>query len=83
VLPRLIALFKTPGLRDLGHSGPYLHNGQADSLEDVVDQYRTSSALGRSGALRNGAPELRPIMLDDEGAAALASFLRALNEDYE
>ena len=36
LLDGAVALFKTPGLRDLGHSGPYLHDGSADTLEDVV-----------------------------------------------
>ncbi len=30
LLDRAIARFKTPGLRDLGHSAPYMHNGQFD-----------------------------------------------------
>jgi hypothetical protein len=31
-----IGLFKTPGLRTLGQSAPYLHTGGKDTLEDVV-----------------------------------------------
>src|SRR6185369_15054809 len=34
-----IASFKTPGLRDLGHSAPYMHNGRVDDLEAVITQY--------------------------------------------
>lgn len=33
LLDRAIARFKTPGLRDLGHSAPFMHNGQFDTLE--------------------------------------------------
>jgi cytochrome c peroxidase len=83
LLPRTIALFKTPTLRGLSHSHPYLHNGQKDTLEDVVRFYIRSSALMRAGKLRNGAPELADIRLRDDDVAAVAAFLRALNEDYE
>jgi cytochrome c peroxidase len=83
LLPRTVALFKTPGLRDLGQSAPYLHTGQKDSLEDVVEFYRTISALARAGSLRNGAPELLGMALSAGDIDSLAAFLRALNEDYE
>ena len=32
LLDEAIARFKTPGLRDLGHSAPYMHNGQFDHI---------------------------------------------------
>ncbi len=83
LLPTSVAVFKTPGLRDLGHSAPYMHNGQFDTLEQIVNFYRGSSALARQGTLRNGAAELKGIVLTDVDVAPLAAFLRALNEDYE
>ncbi len=82
-LDAAIARFKTPGLRDLGHSGPYMHNGAFDSLEDAVGFYVGASASQRAGELRNGAPELVGIELGPDDVAALAAFLRSLNEDYE
>jgi cytochrome c peroxidase len=83
LLDASIALFKTPGLRDLGHSAPYFHDGSFDSLEAVVTFYRETAALARSGALRNAAPELARLSIDAADVAPLAAFLRALNEDYE
>ncbi len=82
-LPRTIALFRTPGLRDLGHSGPYLHTGQMATLEDVLHFYSRMSALARAGQLRNADPELSRISLDEQDIAALAAFLRSLDEDYD
>jgi len=58
MLDTALGLFKTPGLRDLGHSDPYLHTGRMDSLEDVVTFYRNASTAERAGLLRNGAHEL-------------------------
>jgi hypothetical protein len=83
LLPRSIALFKTPGLRDLGHSAPYMHTGQFDTLESIIGFYRNMSELARSGQLRNGDAALRGIALNDEDVSPLKAFLRALNEDYE
>ena len=83
LLPKTIALFKTPGLRDLADSGPYLHTGRKDTLVDVVDLYRTNSSLQRAGALRNGATELSAMSILPTDEAPLAAFLTSLTEDYE
>lgn len=83
LLDRAIARFKTLGLRDLSHSAPYMHNGQFDTLTDIITFYRDSSTLARAGTLRNGAPELRGIALQAGDAAALVAFLMSLNEDYQ
>jgi cytochrome c peroxidase len=60
-----------------------MHNGQFDSLEDIVRFYGDVSNLARAGTLRNGAPQLKAIALIDQNVAPLAAFLRSLNEDYE
>jgi hypothetical protein len=83
LLDAAIARFKTPGLRDLGHSNPYMHNGAFDSLENAVGFYIGQSNAERAGALRNGAPELAGVSLSAADVAPLAAFLRSLNEDYE
>lgn len=83
LLPLTIGRFKTPGLRDLADSAPYLHTGGKDTLEDVVEFYRVFSAKARNGQVRNPAPELRGMALVPADVAPLAAFLRSLNEDYE
>ena len=82
LLRRTIAQFKTPGLRDLGHSAPYSHAGQANTLEDVVRGYIKNAELRREGKLRNGDRELRGIALTEQDIAPLVKFLKSLNEDY-
>jgi len=83
LLDAAVALFKTPSLRDLGHSAPYLHTGRKDTLEDVVAFYRAMSERARHGRVRNGARDLAGIALRDTDAAPLVAFLRSLNEDFE
>jgi hypothetical protein len=82
VLPDTIARFKTPTLRDLGQSYPYLHTGRMNSIEDVLRFYQKFSGLARHDAVRNADPELPNISLEDNSIVPLAAFLRSLNEDY-
>jgi cytochrome c peroxidase len=77
-----VARFKTPSIRDLGHSDPYFHSGSAATLEEVMAFYLRASDLARADRLRNSAPELRAVRLGDEDIRTLAAFLRSLNEDY-
>ncbi|MDF0674719.1 MAG: cytochrome c peroxidase [Nitrospira sp.] len=83
LLDRAIARFKTPGLRDLGHSAPYMHNGQFDTLDNIIDFYIEVSDQSRAGTLRNGDIQLRGIAMKPDDIASLVAFLKSLNEDYQ
>lgn len=83
LLPFTIAAFKTPVLRDLGHSEPYMHSGEFINLKDVVNFYITSSTQARNGQILNVAPELKNIHLVTNDNESLVAFLMALNEDYD
>jgi hypothetical protein len=83
VLPLTIGRFKTPTLRDLAHSQPYLHTGRMDTIEKVLDFYRHTALLAQAGTLRNADPNITGISIDDKDETALAAFLRSLNEDYD
>lgn len=83
LLDRAIARFKTPGLRDLGHSAPYMHTGQFDGLGNVLQFYRGTSDQARAGTLRNGDIQIQGIALTAGDLPALTSFLNSLNEDYQ
>jgi CheY-like chemotaxis protein len=76
-------MFKTPTVRDLGQSGPYLHSGAMAGIEDVLRFYLQASELARRGRLRNADPLISNIRLAPSDVPALAAFLRSLNEDYQ
>ena len=78
-----IATFKTPMLRDLADSGPYLHNGSRNTLAEVVEFYIASSALARAGQLRNAPPEFAQMSINGDDVQALVAFLVSLTEDYD
>jgi cytochrome c peroxidase len=69
--------FKTPTLRDVARTAPYMHDGSLRTLEEVVAFYDR-------GGNPNPAldPALQPLSLDDEEKADLVAFLEALNGDW-
>jgi cytochrome c peroxidase len=66
--------FKTPTLREVDRSAPYMHDGSLASLDDVVDYYDRG---GNTHALLD--QELRPIGLTGPEKHALVAFLRSLS----
>ena len=83
LLDEAIARFKTPGIRDLDHSAPYMHNSKFDTLDNAVGFYLGSSSSARAGTLRNGANALKGITLLPANISPHVAFLKSLNEDYQ
>ena len=68
--------FKTPMLRNVALTAPYMHDGSLQTLEAVVRFYN-------QGGINNNAldPLIRPLDLNDEEIFALVAFLRSLTGD--
>jgi cytochrome c peroxidase len=65
--------FKTPSLRNVAATAPYMHDGSLGTLEDVVRFY------DRGGIPHDGLdPLLRPLGLSDDEVEALVAFLESL-----
>ncbi|MFO0852620.1 MAG: cytochrome c peroxidase [Gemmataceae bacterium] len=65
--------FKTPSLRGVGLSAPYMHDGSLKTLEDVIEFY------DRGGAANPHLdPAIKPLNLTAGEKAALVAFLKAL-----
>ena len=82
VLALTLGRFKTPSLRDLGQSAPYLHNGRFQTIEEVLRFYQRLSDLAEVGEMRNAPLEYAAIKLAEPDFVPLSAFLRSLNEDY-
>jgi cytochrome c peroxidase len=68
--------FKTPTLRELTSTGPYMHDGRFGTLEEVVDYY------DRGGAKVLGMdPRIVPLSLTPVDKTDLVAFLRALSSN--
>lgn len=67
------AAFKTPTLRDVELSAPYMHDGSLRTLDEVVELYN-------SGGIPNQhlSPHMKPLGLTDQEESDLVAFLRAL-----
>jgi cytochrome c peroxidase len=62
--------FKTPSLRDVSRTGPYMHDGSLNSLEDVVEWY------DRGGAKNPQLDEeIFPLRLTDREKQDVITFL--------
>jgi cytochrome c peroxidase len=68
--------FKTPGLRDLSLSGPYMHDGSLKSLKEVIEFYDKGGDDNE-----NKSPFIGPIGLSDREENNLVEFLISLTSD--
>ena len=76
---RDFATFKTPSLRNLTVTGPYMHDGRFKTLDEVVDHY--SNGIEKSATLDPGlAHENGGVHLSASDHDALVAFLKTLVE---
>jgi cytochrome c peroxidase len=70
--------FKTPTLRGVARTAPYMHDGSLATLEDVIEHYRR-------GGVANAQldPRMRQVRLEPEDTRLLVAFLNALSRPTE
>ncbi len=66
--------FKTPGLREIAKTGPYMHDGSFKTLEEVVEHYS-------KGGVKNKwlHQDIRPLKLSPQDKMNLVEFLKGLS----
>lgn len=66
--------FKTPTLRNIAASAPYLHDGSAKTLEEVIELYD-------KGGIKNPnlSSEIRPLKLTVQQKGDLSAFMKSLS----
>ena len=71
--PHLVGAMRTPSLRNLERTAPYMHQGQLATLADVLRHYNEAppAMIGHS--------ELEPLGLDRRELAQLEVFLETLS----
>lgn len=76
--------FKTPSLRNIEITGPYMHDGRMATLEEVVEHYSTGVLAHPylSAHMKNGDGSPRHLDFTPEESASLVAFLKTLT-DYE
>lgn len=78
-LPETWGQFKTPSLRNVAKTAPYMHQGQFATTREVVRFYSTLRPSTRGGHPHPGV--LRPLRLDEEEVDALVAFLESLTDE--
>lgn len=66
--------FKVPTLREVVHTGPYMHDGRFRTLDDVLEFYRKGGQPGPHLDSR-----IAPFFLDAPAKANLTEFLKSLS----
>jgi cytochrome c peroxidase len=82
-LQRMIGTFKTPSLRNLDFSPPYMHTGGFSTIESALAELMRLSEMARGGRVREADEGLAKIRISDADIATLAAFLKTLNEDLK
>lgn len=65
--------FKTPTLRDIDLTAPYMHNGAYTTLDEVVEHYNKGGV-----SMENLDPNLKPLNLTDPEKKDIVAFLKSL-----
>ncbi|TRW90638.1 cytochrome-c peroxidase [Candidatus Methylobacter oryzae] len=77
-----IGAFKTPTLRNIALTAPYMHDGSLKTLKEVVNHYNNGGvtpADAQATAFLSGG--IRPLNLTDVQIDELVAFLEALTSD--
>lgn len=69
-------LFKTPTLRNIALTEPYMHDGRFESLEQVLEFYNSGGFPHP-----NADPRMLPLELTDREIYELVEFLKTLNDE--
>jgi cytochrome c peroxidase len=72
--PKDWGAFKTPTLRDIAETPPYMHDGSLKTLKDVVEYYDKGGVLNK-----NLDKDIKPLKLTVDEKADLVEFMRALS----
>ncbi len=72
--PRDWGVFKTPTLREIEHTAPYMHDGSLKTLQEVVDFYDKGGIKNK-----NLDEKIKPLHLTDQEKKDVVAFLLALS----
>lgn len=72
--PRDWGAFKTPTLREIARTAPYMHDGSLATLEEVVEFYNKGGIPNK-----NLDPAIKPLNLTEQEKKDLVEFLKALS----
>jgi cytochrome c peroxidase len=78
-----VRAFKTPSLRNVSATGPYMHNGAFRTLDEVVRFYDAGGGLGAGARIGNQTLSADSLHLTSSERAAIVAFLGSLGGRVE
>ncbi len=82
-IAKFLHAFKTPTLRNVQLTGPYMHNGVFQTLEEVIEFYDKGGAAGRNIQLDNQTLPADALNLSKEEKRKLLLFLHTLTDEVK
>lgn len=79
-MQELLFAFKTPSIRNIEMTGPYMHNGVYKTLDDVVEFYHRGGGVGLGINLPFQSLPFDSLSLDKNEKEAIISFMRSLTD---
>lgn len=73
-------MFKTPGLRNVERTAPYMHNGAFKTLEEVVEFYNDGGGRGRGQNPYSQDSKVAKLDLTEQQKKDLVAFMKSLND---
>lgn len=88
--PDDVGKFKTPSLRDLMYTAPWMHNGLMDDLHGVVNLYNSGmQMINPSPEEKKADPKfpvtdqrMKPLQLNNQEIDAIVAFLKSMSGSY-
>ena len=74
--PADLGRFKSPSLRNVEVTGPYMHDGRFTTLDEVIDHYSSGGKNHPNKDIR-----VQPFRFTDSEKSALIAFLKTLRDD--
>lgn len=72
--------FKTPTLRNISKTAPYMHNGGYKTLKEVISFYNKGGGKGFGFKVDNQTLSDTPLQLNDKEIDLIIEFMEALND---
>jgi cytochrome c peroxidase len=74
-------MFKTPTIRNADLTGPYMHNGVYNTLEEVMEFYNLGGGGGIGFDLPHQTLPFDELNLTDEEVNAIIAYVKTLSDD--
>jgi cytochrome c peroxidase len=79
-MPQLFRAFKTPTIRNIALTAPYMHNGVYNTLEEVIEFYNKGGGAGMGLEINNQTLPADQLNLSREEKNQLIAFMQSLTD---